>query len=188
MFTAGTFHTKSSSMTSSDPENIPPAPPKGLRNRYIALSWNYVFWCGGMLLWAAACIVYFVLTRQMVEMGIAIFLGATLILMILGPAFLFGGETWYKRLGWMVVLLCMFSAMWVYPIIAVGLGIKNRIRDGRYSSWDKIFYTDIYHLALCLLTIVVAIWTFILTKRVVNLTRKLAKGEFGEMDIRVKES
>jgi hypothetical protein len=185
---APTFRKHSSAMPSPDEQNIPAAPPKGLRNRYISLSWSYVFWCGGMLLWAIACIVYFALTRQMVEMGIAIFLGVTLILMILGPAFLFGGETWYKRLGWMVVLLCMFSAMWVYPVIAVGLGIRNRIKEGRYSTWNKIFYTDVYHLALCLLTVVVAIWTFVLTKRVVTLTRKLAKGEFGEMDIRVKET
>src|SRR5687768_12807142 len=189
MSTAPTFNANSSAMppTAADDQNIPPAPPKGLRNRYIALSWNYVFWCGGMLVWAGLCIAYFVLTRQMVEMGIAIFLGVILLLMILGPALMFGGETWYKRLGWMVVLLCMFSAMWVYPVIAIGLGIKNRIKVGRYSSWEKIFPTDIWHLVLCLVTVVLALWTFVLTKRVVSLTRQLARGEFGEMDIRIKE-
>ena len=97
-------------------ENIPKAPPLGLRERYIKLSWAYVRWCVGMFVWSMLCIVYFVLTKQKEEMYIAIGLGVVLVTMVLGPAFLFGGETWYKRLGWMVILLCMFSAMWIWPI------------------------------------------------------------------------
>jgi hypothetical protein len=170
---------------SSKEDNIPKAPPTGLRARYISLSWAYVRWCVGMFLWSMLCIVYFVLTRQIVEMYIAIGLGVILLSMVLGPAFLFGGETWYKRLGWMVVLLCMFSLMWVYPIIAVGWCITSRLLKGRYSTWPTT--TDTWHLALSLFTIILALWTFILTKRVVQITRQLARGEFGEMDIRIHE-
>ena len=91
-------------MPSPDEDNIPKAPPAGLRNRYIKLSWAYVRWCVGMFLWAMLCIAYFIETRQTLEMYIAIGLGVVLLSMVLGPAFLFGGETWYKRLGWMVIV------------------------------------------------------------------------------------
>src|SRR4051794_22499017 len=155
---------------SSQEDNIPKAPPTGLRARYISLSWAYVRWCVGMFLWSMLCIVYFVLTRQIVEMYIAIGLAVILLSMVFGPAFLFGGETWYKRLGWMVVLLCMFSLMWIYPIIAVGQGIKKRLGEGRYSTWPTT--TDAWHLALSLFTVVLALWTFVLTKRVVQITRQ----------------
>jgi len=170
---------------SSEEDNIPKAPPTGLRARYISLSWAYVRWCVGMFLWSMLCIVYFVLTRQREEMYIAIGLGVILLSMVLGPAFLFGGETWYKRLGWMVILLCMFSLMWVYPIIAVGLGIRKRITEGRYATWPTT--TDTWHLVLSLFTVILALWTFVLAKRVVQITRQLARGEFGEMDIRIHE-
>lgn len=172
-------------MMSSEDDNIPKAPPTGLRSRYISLSWAYVRWCAGMFVWSMLCIVYFVLTQQKEEMYIAIALGVILLSMVLGPAFLFGGETWYKRLGWMVVLLCMFSVMWVYPIIAVGLGIRKRITEGRYASWPSL--TDTWHLTLALFTVVLALWTFVLTKRVVQITRQLARGELGEMDIRIHD-
>ncbi len=171
-------------MTSQE-DNIPKAPPTGLRARYISLSWAYVRWCIGMFLWSMLCIVYFVLTQQIVEMYIAIGLGVILLSMVFGPAFLFGGETWYKRLGWMVVLLCMSSLMWIYPIIAVGKGIKKRLLEGRYSTWPT--HTDAWHLTLSLMTVILALWTFVLTKRVVQITRQLARGEFGEMDIRIHE-
>jgi hypothetical protein len=166
-------------------ENIPKAPPMALRQRYIKLSWAYVRWCVGMFIWAMLCIAYFVMTRQTEEMYIAIGLGIVLVTMVLGPAFLFGGETWYKRLGWMVILLCMFSLMWVYPVIAVGLGIRRRIQEGRYSTWPH--ETDTWHLVLSLMTVVLALWTFVMTKRVVQITRQLARGEFGEMDIRIHD-
>src|SRR5215216_6275361 len=97
---AATFNAPT--MSTPDEQNIPKAPPKGLRERYISLSWSYVFWCGGMLVWSILCVVYFVLTRQQIEMYIGIGLGVILLSMVFGPAFLFGGETWYKRLGWMV--------------------------------------------------------------------------------------
>src|SRR5258707_10929268 len=151
--------TLNSKQMTSDEENIPKAPPTGLRARYIALSWAYVRWCVGMFVWSMLCIVYFILTRQREEMYIAIGLGIILLTMVLGPAFLFGGETWYKRLGWMVILLCMFSLMWVYPIIAVGLGIRKRIIESRYATWPTT--TDTWHLILSLFTVILALWTFI---------------------------
>ena len=180
---AATFNAPT--MSTPDEDNIPKAPPQPLRQRYIDLSWSYVYWCGGMLVWSILCVVYFVLTKQTVEMYIGIGLGLVLLSMVAGPAFLFGGETWYKRVGWMVVLLCMFSVMWVYPVIAVGLGLRRRLVAGRYSTWPHL--TDSWHLALSLFTVVLAIWTFVLTKRVVQMTRQLARGEFGEMDIRLHD-
>jgi hypothetical protein len=180
-----TLNNDDMSRSHSDEDDIPKAPPVGLRGRYITLSWAYVRWCCGMFLWAMLCIVYFVKTDQREEMYIAIGLGVILVTMVLGPAFLFGGETWYKRLGWMVVLLSMFSLMWAYPFIVVGLGIRRRLVEGRYTTWPSV--TDTWHLALSLFTVVLALWTFVLTFRVVKITRQLARGEFGEMDIRVRD-
>ena len=40
---------------------------------------------------------------------------------------------------------------------------------------------------LSLMTVVLALWTFVMTKRVVQITRQLARGEFGEMDIRIHD-
>jgi hypothetical protein len=182
---SATFLNGDRTMTSADEDNIPKAPPMALRTRYIKLSWAYVRWCVGMFIWSMLCIVYFVLTKQTEEMYIAIGLGVVLVSMVLGPAFLFGGETWYKRLGWMVILLCMFSLMWIYPIIAVALGLRKRIQEGRYATMPHT--TDLWHLVLSLMTVVLALWTFVLTKRVVKITRQLARGEFGEMDIRIHD-
>ena len=173
-------------MSSEAEDNIPKAPPVGLRGRYISVSWAYVRWCLGMFVWSVLCVVYFVLTGQRVEMVIGIGLGIALLTMVFGPALLFGGETWYKRLGWIVVLLCMFSLMWVYPLIAVAWGIWKRVAEGRYLARPSL--TDTWHLALSLFTLVLAVWTFFLTARAVRMTRQLARGEFGEMDIRVKEA
>jgi uncharacterized membrane protein len=139
-----------------------------------------------MFVWSVLCVVYFVITKQREEMVIGIGLGVVLLTMVFGPALLFGGETWYKRLGWMVVLLCMFSLMWIYPFIAVGLGIRKRIVEGRYGG--RMSVTDVWHLALSVFTLVLAVWTFVLTRRAVRMTRQLARGEFGEMDIRVREA
>ena len=85
----------------------------------------------------------------------------------------------------MVVLLCMFSLMWIYPLIAIGVGLRHRIQEGRYSSWPHV--TDTWHLALSLMTVVLALWTFVMTKRVLQITRQLARGEFDEMDIRIHD-
>src|SRR6476646_2158928 len=156
------------SQTMSNPEdNIPKAPPAGLRGRYISLSWAYVRWCVGMFVWSVLCVVYFVLTQQQLEMVIGIGLGIVLLTMVCGPALLFGGETWYKRLGWMVVLLCMFSAMWIYPFITVGNGIVKRVREGRYGGHMSV--TDVWHTALSLFTVGLAVWTFLLTWRAVRM-------------------
>src|SRR4051812_756040 len=176
-----------SKMSTEDEDNIPKAPPVGLRERYIKLSWAYVRWCLGMFVWSVLCVVYFVITRQREEMVIGIGLGLVLLTMVFGPAFLFGGETWYKRLGWMVVLLCMFSLMWVYPIIAVALGVWRRIVEHRYAAWPPQ-KTDVWHLVLCAFTLAVAVWTFFLAWRVVQITRQLARGELGEMDIRIRDN
>jgi hypothetical protein len=139
-----------------------------------------------MFVWSILCVVYFVLTQQSLDMYIAIGLGVVLLLMVFGPALLFGGETWYKRLGWMVVLLCMFSIMWLYPLAAVAWGIAKRIAEGRYKTWPHL--TDTWHLVLCLFTMLLAVWTFVMTRRAVRMTRQLARGEFGEMDIRIRET
>src|SRR5687768_9434072 len=147
-------------MSTTDEDNIPKAPPTGLRTRYIKLSWAYVRWCVGMFVWSMLCIAYFVLTRQREEMYIAIGQAVVIVSMVLGPALLFGGETWYKRLGWMVVLLCMFSLMWVYPVIAVGMGLVRRWRENRYATWPHL--TDMWHLMLSVITVILAIWTFVL--------------------------
>ena len=75
-------------MTREEEDNIPKAPPMGLRARYIQLSWAYVRWCVGMFVWSMLCIVYFVLTRQTEEMYIAIGLGT-----------MFGGWRIVKTMG-----------------------------------------------------------------------------------------
>jgi hypothetical protein len=80
----------------------------------------------------------------------------------------------------------MFSLMWVYPFITVANGIVKRIREGRYNAHMSV--TDIWHTALSGMTLVLAVWTFLLTWRAVRMTRQLARGEFGEMDIRVREA
>ena len=177
---------ESAKMATTDEDEIPKAPPVGLRGRYISLSWAYVRWCLGMFVWTALCVVYFVLTSQRVEMVIGIGLGIVLLTMVFGPALLFGGETWYKRLGWMVVLLCMFSLMWVYPFVTVARGIVRRVAEGRYGAHMSV--TDIWHSVLSFFTVLLAVWTFVLTWRAVKMTRQLARGEFGEMDIRVREA
>jgi hypothetical protein len=38
------------------------------------------------------------------------------------------------------------------------------------------------------MTLVLAVWTFWLTWRAVRMTRQLARGEVGELDIRVREA
>jgi hypothetical protein len=171
--------------SSARPEDeIPPSPPEPLRHEYLRVSWSYVYWCVGMLVWSSLCCVYFVMTQQATNLGIGIALGVLLVAMIVLPAMLFGGHTWYKRLGWMMLLLAMFSAMWAYPIIVIGLGVKKRIAEGRYHHMTT---EDIWHAALSALTVLVAAWTGGATWRCARLVRKLYKGEFGMTEIRVKK-
>src|SRR5437016_2500717 len=106
-------------------QDIPDSPPPALRGEYLKVSWAYVYWCIGMLVWTVLCILYFILTRQMTDMIIGIALGLLLVAMIILPTMLFGGSTWYKRLGWMMLLLTLFSIMWIYPVIVIGLGINK---------------------------------------------------------------
>src|SRR5947209_3707699 len=155
-------------------EEIPDSPPPALRGEYLKVSWSYVYWCIGMLVWSVLCVVYFILTRQTTNMIIGIALGLLLVAMIVLPAMLFGGSTWYKRLGWMMLLLTLFSVMWIYPVIVVGLGIHKRIGEGRYHDMSM---EDIWHIILSGLTVVVSAWTLIITWRSAQLVRKLYRGE-----------
>src|SRR5688572_20481551 len=110
-------------------DDIPEAPPPALRERYLRVSWAYVYWCIGMLVWTLLCVGYFILTRQLIEMGIGLVLGLLLLGLILFPATLFGGDTWHKRLGWITILTGLFSAMFLYPIVVVVLGLYRRFDE-----------------------------------------------------------
>jgi hypothetical protein len=165
-------------------DEIPTAPPAPLRGEYLKVSWAYVYWCVGMLIWSVLCVVYFIMTRQTTNMLIGLALGALLIAMIVCPAMLFGGTTWYKRLGWMMLLLGLFSLMWVYPIVTVGWGIRKRIAEGRYRGhWSS---EDIWHVALSGLTVIVSVWTLSVTWRCGRLVRQLYRGEFGVTEVKVR--
>jgi hypothetical protein len=171
--------------TTSDEEEIPPSPPAPLRGAYLKTSWSYVYWCAGMLVWCVLCCVYFVMTQQTTNLIIGITLAALLVAMIVLPTMLFGGHTWYKRLGWMMLLLGLFSAMWIYPIVMIGWGIRKRIADERYHHLSR---EDWWHTALSALTVIVATWTLGVTWRCGRLVKKLYRGEFGVTEIRVKKN
>jgi hypothetical protein len=164
-------------------DDIPDSPPTPLRGEYLKVSWAYVYWCAGMLIWSALCVVYFIMTRQTTNMFIGIALSALLVAMIVLPAMLFGGATWYKRLGWMMLLLAMFSAMWIYPFAVVSLGIKKRVAEGRYHHMT---IDDLWHTALTGLTVIVSAWTLMVTWRCGRLVRRLYLGEFGVTDVKVR--
>jgi hypothetical protein len=168
----------------SPDEEIPKAPPAPLRGVYLRVSWAYVYWCFGMLVWSSLCVCYFIKTRQTTNMLIGIALGVLLVAMIVLPAMLFGGSTWYKRLGWMMILLSLFSAMWIYPIITIGWGVRKRIGEGRYSHHMTV--DDIWHTALSALTIVLSTWTLAVTWRCARLVRQLYRGEFGVTEVKVR--
>ncbi len=156
-------------------QDIPDSPPPALRGEYLKVSWAYVYWCIGMLVWTVLCVLYFILTRQMTDMIIGIALGLLLVAMII--------LTWYKRLGWMMLLLTLFSIMWIYPVIVIGLGINKRIREGRYHGMTT---SDIWHITLSGLTVIMSAWTLIITWRCARLVRKLYRGEFGVTDVKVR--
>ena len=175
---------KTSKMPYKPPDDdIPDSPPAPLRGEYLKVSWAYVHWCAGMLVWSALCVVYFVMTRQTTNMLIGIALSALLVAMIVLPAMLFGGTTWYKRLGWMMLLLSLFSAMWIYPFAVVTLGIRKRIAEGRYHHMTT---DDIWHTALTCLTAILSICTISVTWRCGRLVRKLYRGEFGVTDVKIR--
>jgi hypothetical protein len=159
-------------------DEIPEVPPKSLRGQYLRLSQAYIKWCFGMLFWCILCVGYFIVTAQKWEMGIGIALGILLVAMIVFPAALFGGETWYKRLGWVTVLTGLFSVMSIYPLAAVGWGVYKRVKEGRYSGTPML--TDIWHGVLSVMTVGVAIWTVKLATRSWGLVKKLKRGEFEE--------
>src|SRR6267142_1692437 len=98
--------------------------------------------------------------------------------MIVFPAALFGGETWYKRLGWVTVLTGLFSVMSIYPLAAVGWGIYKRVQEGRYCGVPM--FTDVWHGVLSVMTVGVAVWTAKLAMRAWGLVKKLKRGEFEE--------
>ena len=164
-------------------DDIPDSPPEPLRHEYLKCSWAYVYWCAGMLVWTVLCVVYFVMTRQTTNMIIGIALSALLVAMIVLPAMLFGGSTWYKRLGWMMLLLGLFSAIWIYPFAVVSYGIKKRIGEGRYHQMTT---DDIWHTALSCLTVIVSIWTLAVTWRCGRLVRRLYRGEYGVTDVKIR--
>ena len=164
-------------------DDIPDDPPTLLRGEYLKVSWAYVYWCAGMLVWSALCVVYFIMTRQPTNMFIGITLSALLVAMIALPAMLFGGTTWYKRLGWMMLLLSLFSAMWIYPFAVVSFGIKKRIAEGRYHHMTT---DDIWHAALSCLTALLSIWTLAVTWRCGKLVRQLYRGEYGVTDVKIR--
>jgi len=159
-------------------DEIPEVPPKSLRDPYLRLSKAYLRWCLGMLAWCLLCVGYFVVTWQKWEMFIGIALGVLLVAMIVFPAALFGGETWYKRLGWVTVLTGLFSVMSIYPLVAVGWGVWKRYDEGRYSGVP--LFTDVWHGVLSVMTVGVTVWTVKLAMRAWGLVKKLKRGEFVE--------
>lgn len=160
-----------------DEPELPPVPPEPVHGKYLKLSWGYVYWCAGMLVWTALCVVYFVMTHQPLNTIIGVCLGLLLVAMIAMPALLFGGETWYKRLAWMTLLLGLFSVMFAYPLLVVVLGIWSRFADGTYRH--TLTSRGMLHLVLCAMTVAVAVWTGVITYRVARLARQLYRGEYG---------
>ena len=170
--------------TATEEEEIPPAPPEPLRSTYLKASWSYARWCIGMFIWAMLCVSYFIMTRQTTNMIIGIALGVLLVAMIVLPAMLFGGKTWYKRLGWMMLLLALFTTMWIYPIIIVIVGIAQRKHEGRYH-WPMTL-NDGWHVTLCALTFGMSAWTVTVTVKTARLVRQLARGEFHVTDVKIR--
>src|SRR5258708_3335883 len=77
-------------------EEIPSEPPGTIKQEYVRASRSYAFWCVGMLAWSVLCVSYFITTSQKTNAAIGISLGVLLVAMIVLPAMLFGGATWYK--------------------------------------------------------------------------------------------
>ena len=180
---------KSKSLTekskpAGDENDIPDSPPADLRAEYLKVSWSYVYWCVGMLVWSVLCVVYFQRTHQQLSMSIGIVLSVILSAMIVLPAALFGGSTWYKRLGWIMLLLSMFSIMWLYPFIVILNGVKKRIGEQRYKS--PMTTDDIWHTILTCITVLVSVWTLYVTYRCGRLVRKLARGDYHVIDIKIR--
>jgi hypothetical protein len=170
--------TQSSGPALRPEDEIPEVPPRTLRGPYLKLSRAYLRWCLGMLVWAILCVGYFIVTWQKMEMLIGICLGVLLVAMIIFPAALFGGETWYKRLGWVTILTGLFSIMSVYPLVAVGWGVWKRFGEGRYRGVPM--FTDVWHAVLSVMTVGVAVWTGMIAIRSWKLVKKLKRGEFEE--------
>jgi hypothetical protein len=157
-------------------DQIPEVPPLSIRQPYLSLSRSYLRWCLGMLLWCILCVGYFVLTWQPWDLAIAASLCLLLLANVLFPATLFGGATWYKRLGWVTVLTVLFSAMFVYPLAVVGIGVYRRWQEGRYHGVP--YPSDIWHAGLSLMTVLLALLTIRLAVRAMRLVRQLQRGEY----------
>jgi hypothetical protein len=165
-------------------EAIPKVPPTGLRPRYLRVTRSYLVWCLGMIAWSLLCVVYFIITPKQGGMAvIGLGLCVLLVAMIVLPNFLFGGETWYKRLGWITVLLFLSSVMFLYPLAVIVVGVVGRIEKGQYR-WPP-YYTDVVHAVLVLLTLALHAWTILLTYRAGRVVHQLAHGDFGTVDVRV---
>jgi hypothetical protein len=157
-------------------DEFPEVPPLSVRSAYLDLSRAYLKWCIGMLLWSIGCVGYFILTAQTTEMFIGLCLGALLIAMIVSPATLFGGSTWYKRLGWVTILTGLFSVMYAYPVLMIALGVAKRVRERRYAHWPS--FNDGWHIVLSILTVAVAAWTIRMAVRAGKLVRQLQRGDY----------
>ena len=155
---------------------IPEVPPASVRSAYLTLSRAYLWWCLGMLAWSILCVGYFALTWQPMELVIGVLLGLLLLANVTFPATFFGGATWYKRLGWITVLTCLFGVLFAYPLVVVAIGITRRVQWGRYQGVP--YFSDIWHLALCAMTLALAVWTARLALRASKLTRVLYRGEY----------
>ncbi len=162
---------------------IPKAPPGSVREDYLAVSRAYVRWCLGMLLWALLCVAYFVMTGNGVMIAISLSLGVLTVLMIILPAIIFGGETWHKRLGWITILLSMSCVLFLYPAIGFVWGVVGRARLGSYSH--RPYLTDVVHLVLGVLALGLYAMTVHLARKAGRLVNRLAKGEYGEVEIKV---
>jgi len=162
-------------------EVIPPAPPAALLGAYLKVSWAYVYWCLGMLAWSLVCVGYFVMTKNPENILISLGLAVLGIAMIVLPTFLFGGETWHKRLGWITVIVFLFSLLFAYPSGAIVWGVARRVGQGRYN-WPP-YSTDVVHAVLGVLTVALHIWTALIAVRAVRLVRKLARGDWGDVQV-----
>jgi hypothetical protein len=115
---------------------------------------------------------------------IALGLGVLVILMVILPTVLFGGQTWYKRLGWITVLLCIFALLFLFPTVSVVVGIIGRLIHGRYKL---PYLTDILHLVLAAFTIAVHVWTVLLAIRAATLVHRLSRGDYGPTQVSVRK-
>ena len=164
---------------------MPKVPPLALRDAYLGVSWQYLYWCLGVLAWTLLCVGYFAMTRQGDMLIIALVLGVLVLAMVVLPTVLFGGQTWHKRLGWITILLFLSAILMFYPTISVIVGVISRILErGRYAKMDP---NDIAHFVLAVLTIALHVWTALLARRAGKLVSRLQRGDYDVYDIQIRK-